>query len=158
MYSNRPAASLVVTELVAKNGSGKPEGRRKLNAAGMQAVDDAAAEISARVDDLLEKAWNRRAGKFSEQGPEAAVATCSCSSGIPIQKVILGGREVELVALPLIFQNFLEEKKAPSSAVLDNLLEMVKIYNQIAPGEEAEIRQAVAREYAAYYHSQETKA
>src|SRR5512133_1309967 len=38
MYSNRPAASIVVTELVAEQGLDKPEGKRKLNDVGVRAV------------------------------------------------------------------------------------------------------------------------
>ena len=34
MYSGKPAASIVVTELVAERGLEKPEGKRRLNAAG----------------------------------------------------------------------------------------------------------------------------
>ena len=37
-YSNRPAASVVVHELVAACGLAPPEGRRRLNAAGQRAV------------------------------------------------------------------------------------------------------------------------
>src|SRR5512135_3829570 len=39
MYSGKPAASLVVTELVAQKGLEKPGGRRRLNEAGRQAAD-----------------------------------------------------------------------------------------------------------------------
>ena len=37
-YSNKPAASLVVNEVVSEAGLEKPEGRRRLNAAGQEAV------------------------------------------------------------------------------------------------------------------------
>src|SRR5512141_2302367 len=36
MYSGKPAASLVVSELIAEKGLPKPEGKRLLNAAGRQ--------------------------------------------------------------------------------------------------------------------------
>ena len=154
MYSNRPAASLVISQLVDQNGLGVLAGRRELNPAGMQTVDAAAAEISTRVDDLLGKAWSRRAGKFNAGEPAETVATCACGSGIPVQKVWIGGRELTLVALPLIFQNFWEDKKAPSPAVAAELMDMVKIYNQVEAAEEAEVRQAVEQEYRAYCRSQ----
>src|SRR5512136_1513184 len=38
-YSSKPAASLVVSDLVAENGLAKPQGCRRLNEAGLQAVD-----------------------------------------------------------------------------------------------------------------------
>src|SRR5512136_2883425 len=40
-YSAKPAAGLVITDLVAERGLGQPEGSRRLNAAGRQAVDAA---------------------------------------------------------------------------------------------------------------------
>ncbi len=39
MYSGKPAASLVVTDLVQENGMEKPQGRRRLDQAGLLAVD-----------------------------------------------------------------------------------------------------------------------
>src|SRR5512143_1172091 len=42
MYSAKPAVSLVVNDFVAEHGIGRPEGRRRLNDAGRQAVDAAA--------------------------------------------------------------------------------------------------------------------
>ena len=55
-YSHRPAAGIVVTELIAKAGLEKPYGCRKLDAAGMQAVALTAQRIAATVDELQEKA------------------------------------------------------------------------------------------------------
>ncbi|NCP15443.1 hypothetical protein GW866_00145, partial [bacterium] len=46
MYSSKPAASVMVRELVAENGLGQPEGRRRLNPAGLQAVDVTAKRIT----------------------------------------------------------------------------------------------------------------
>src|SRR5512145_2490968 len=39
MYSGKPAASLVVSEMVAEDGLEKPQGCRHLNQAGQRAVD-----------------------------------------------------------------------------------------------------------------------
>jgi uncharacterized metal-binding protein len=155
MYSNKPAASIVVTDLVTQQGLGKPEGRRRLNPAGIQAVDKVANQIAGQVDELLGKAWSRSRGEFAEHAPETepaeeVTATCSCGSGIPIQKVTINGREMTLVALPLIFQNAWEAQKTPSDAVARGIMDTVKIYNAIDPAEEAEVYQAVCREYAAY--------
>ena len=93
MYSGKPAASLVVSDLVAENGLEKPQGCRRLNEAGLQAVDLTADRIADLVDELLDKRWNRRAGEFIEMQTETAAepeetiqATCSCGSGIPVQE------------------------------------------------------------------------
>ena len=54
-YSNRPAASVVVTDLIKEHGLEQPHGCRKLDASGMHAVKIAADRIAAMVDDLLGK-------------------------------------------------------------------------------------------------------
>ena len=108
MYSGKPAASIVVTELVAESSLGKPEGKRRLNEAGRQAVEATAAKMAGMVDELLQKHWNRTTGAAEETGlpvVQAPVqATCSCGSGIPIQDIQVNGQTVTLIALPLIFQ------------------------------------------------------
>lgn len=55
-YSHRPAAGIVVTELIAKAGLEKPHGCRKLDAAGMRAVELTAQLIADTVDELQRKA------------------------------------------------------------------------------------------------------
>jgi len=54
-YSNRPAAAIVVTDLILRHGLDKPHGCRKLDAAGMKAVELAAQEVADTVEKLLEK-------------------------------------------------------------------------------------------------------
>src|SRR5512136_662128 len=52
-YSNKPAASVVVSEVVSEAGIDKPEGRRHLNAAGQEAAKLTAEKISSIVDQVL---------------------------------------------------------------------------------------------------------
>jgi uncharacterized metal-binding protein len=156
MYSNKPAGSIVITDLVTQQHLGKPEGKRKLNDAGMQAVDAAAEQVAEQVDELLGKGWNRREGKFFQpegkaEAPQEVVATCSCGSGIPIQKIKVDGKEMTIVALPLIFQNFQEEKKQPSEPILAEIMAMVKVYNGIEPGDEPAVTRVIDREYRNYW-------
>ncbi len=106
--------------------------------------------------------WNRREGtltqsKASDVPEEEVAATCSCGSGIPIQKINVNGKEMTLVALPLIFQNFHEAKKFPSEPVLSEMMEMVKIYNGIEPADEVAILQEISREYQAFWQKQLVK-
>src|SRR5512135_2063034 len=54
-YSSKPAASLVVNDLVAECGLARPEGRRRLNAAGQKAVEVTAERLAAMVDQALGK-------------------------------------------------------------------------------------------------------
>jgi len=158
MYSGKPAASIVVTELVAKLGLGKPEGKRRLNEAGLQAVEATAEQVSGLVDELLQKHWNRTTGAIEETAApkvqEPVQATCSCGSGIPVQDIVVDGQTVTLVALPLIFQQFRDSGKPASQAMTRELLETVKIYNPIPAGEDEAYAASLAREYAAFCEQQ----
>jgi uncharacterized metal-binding protein len=158
MYSGKPAASIVVTEIVAKLGLGKPEGKRRLNEAGLQAVEATAKQVSGLVDELLQKHWNRTTGAIEETAApkvqEPVQATCSCGSGIPVQDIVVDGQAVTLVALPLIFQQFRDSGKSTSQAMTRELLETVKIYNPIPSGEDEAYAASLAREYAAFCEQQ----
>ena len=159
MYSNRPAFGIVVTDLVAEECLGQPKGRRKLNAAGMQAVERTAKLAANKVDELLGKAWSRREGMFAgESAQEEAVATCSCGSGIPIQKVQVNGQEMTLVALPLILQNIFQQEKTSGNEAANEIMAMVKIYNAVDSAVEADVKAVVLEAYAGYCRNQEVKA
>jgi uncharacterized metal-binding protein len=53
MYSGKPTASIVVSELAAENGIGHIEGRRQLNDAGQKAVQVTAERLIGLVDEIL---------------------------------------------------------------------------------------------------------
>ena len=158
MYSGKPAASIVVAELVAERGLGKLVGKRRLNEAGQQAVEATAGQVAGLVDELLKKHWNRTAGAIEEttasEVKELVQATCSCGSGIPVQDVIINGQKVTLIALPLIFQQFHESGKPASPDTNRELLDVVKIYNPIPQGEDEAYAESVSREYAAFCEQQ----
>lgn len=63
-YSGKPAASVVVTDIVRERGLGQPAGLRRLNEAGQQAVTATADRVAGLVDQLLGKRWSRRRGEF----------------------------------------------------------------------------------------------
>ena len=154
MYSGKPAASIVVTELLAERGLGKPEGKRRLNEAGQQAVEATAGQVSELVDELLQKHWNRTKGAVEDIVSEAVQATCSCGSGIPVQDIIVNGQTVTLIALPLTFQQFRDSGKPASQDTTRELLETVKIYNPIPPDEDEAYAVALLREYAVFCEQQ----
>ena len=161
MYSNKPAVSIVVTDLVVQQNLVSPQGKRKLDEAGMQVVDVIAQQVSDQVDRLLGLGWSRREGAFLQPETDAepekdASATCSCGSGVPVQKIHFDGQEMTLVALPVIFHNSLEQDKQPSDLIISEMMGMLKIYNRIDLSKEPAIRQVVLREYQAYW--QEHKA
>ncbi len=158
MYSSKPAASLMVRDLVAEKGLAQPEGRRRLNPAGLQAVEATAERMTALVDEILGKPWDRTAGSFvksqvdTSERPEETEkqATCSCGSGIPAQKVQINGQEVSLIALPLIFEQFRAVGKQPSQTSARELLETVKIYNPVPEGVELQYQAILLQEYTAF--------
>ncbi len=53
MYSGKPSASVVVSELAADNGVGHIDGRRALNDAGRQAVELTSERLTVLVDQIL---------------------------------------------------------------------------------------------------------
>ncbi len=161
MYSGKPAASVVVNDLIAEYHLERPEGRRRLNENGMHAVEVTAARVAERVDEILGKAWSRRVGAFvesqpTEESPEPVQTTCSCGSGIPVQEVLMNGETVTLVALPLIFEQFRTAGKVPDERIAQELLEMVKIYNAVPRESEPLYMIALLREYQAFCNQKET--
>jgi uncharacterized metal-binding protein len=165
MYSGKPAAGLVVSELLAELGLEKPQGQRRLDPAGRLAVDAAAERMAEMVDELLDKPWSRRTGQFisldavssspAAVQQESVEATCSCGSGIPVRKVIIEGQSVTLVALPLIFESFREQGKLPGDGTARELLETVKLYNPIPSGSNEAYSETLLREYAAFLAEKE---
>jgi uncharacterized metal-binding protein len=152
-YSSKPAASLVVNELVAECGLARPEGRRRLNAAGKKAVEVTAERLAALVDHALGKEWGTPpTGEAAAREPEGEQreATCSCGSGVPVTKVTINGQTVELVALPLILRQFRETGRGLDEKSKLDLFETVKIYNAVPPEAEESYREAVLREYVAF--------
>ncbi len=161
MYSGKPAASIVVSDVVAGNVLGRIEGSRRLNDAGQRAADMTAKQMAGLVDELLGSRpveAQAESVAVSEPDEERGVATCACGSGIPIQEVAVNGRVVTLIALPAIFDQFHQLGKRPGEETVGELLEMVRIYNPIPPEEEEAYREALWREYATFYQKQEVSA
>jgi uncharacterized metal-binding protein len=150
MYSSKPAATVVVTELVAQNRLTRPEGRRRLNEAGQEAVRLTAARVAELVDELLDRPAGY--GSEAEAGEVSATngATCSCGSGIPIQKVVLNGETIPLVGLPLIFSQFRNQGKQPSLVTAQQLLTTVQVYNPIPAEQEQDYLLLLEQEYGRY--------
>ena len=152
LYSGKPAASLVVTDMLRERNIGTA---RRLNELGQQAVDWTAEHTVQLIDELLGKSWDRRAGEFLnesavEETVEPAEATCACGSGIPVRTVNIAGQPVTLIALPAIFQQFRDQGKAPGDSVTHELLNMVKVYNAVPAEQEASYLNVLAQEYAAF--------
>ncbi len=159
-YSGKPAAGIVVTELAAEHDIDGIQGRRCLNQAGEKAVEVAAERLAALVDQVLGKDKRPDGAAASEKPVEAdysSAVSCSCGSGIPVTVLTIAGQSVEVVALPLIFEKLREAHRSPGEAAIRTLLETVKIYNYVAPEEEAAWREALAKEFAAYCETEASR-
>lgn len=151
-YSGKPAASVVVSDIVRERGLTQPRGMRRLDEAGRAAVDEMAGVIAGLVDDLLDKKWSRRRGEFIEDEPGIgkSAADCACGSGIPVQSVIIDGKSVTLVALPPLMAQFRDAGKSLSPETARELLEQLALYNPVPAGEEVAYLETLTREYAAF--------
>jgi uncharacterized metal-binding protein len=156
-YSGKPAAGIIVTDLVAEKGFDSPQGLRRLNEAGQQAVQETAVRTAALVDELLDKKWSRRNGNFIDETPQPQPqsATCACGSGIPVQTVEVAGHNETIIALPAIFEQFRGAGKGPSAETTAAILEQVKIYNTLNIEEEKAYRDMLSREYSTFWGAEE---
>ncbi len=158
-YSAQPTVSIVIPEFLAAHGLDAPKTRRQLDAAGARAADALAEEIARHVDEILgvkREPVTEQPFDSAQGGPtaiaegEAVTATCSCGSGIPVTRLMIAGKEREIVALPLIFEQFSADGESP-----DELFAMVKVYNAIPAELEAEYRAAILRAFAEYVPAHE---
>jgi hypothetical protein len=68
-----------------------------------------------------------------------------------VKVLAIGGRSVEVLALPLIFAQFLQSGKAPAAATSIELMETVRLYNNIPEDEQGAWKEVIDLEYAAYF-------
>jgi len=149
MYSGKPTASIVVSELASENGIGRIDGRRSLNEAGRKAVQVTAERLTSWVDEILATKAPTKPLVTIAAAP-ARPQACACGSGIPVQTVTIDGQAVKLLALPLIFANFRERGRTPEVAA-EELLASVATYNSIPEEAKSAYRTAILREYTAYW-------
>lgn len=152
MYSGKPAASVVVSELAAAHGLEAIDGRRNLNDAGRKAVELTAEQLALLADKVLASPSAKTLVTISAPQPLEAPKSvgCSCGSGIPVQNVLIDSQWVGLLALPLIFANFRERGREPDIAA-DELLASVAVYNYIPEQSKPDYREAILREYASFW-------
>jgi hypothetical protein len=145
-YSARPAFSIVIPEFLDQHALESPHNRRQLEPAAERTAERLAEEIALHVDEILgPKGEPESEPTVLAKDPEPLVASCSCGSGIPVIRLKIGGKTVEVLALPLIFEQSRSDGKSP-----DELMNAVKIYNSIPAELEAAYREAILQSYAAY--------
>jgi uncharacterized metal-binding protein len=152
-YSNRPAAGIVVRDVIAESALGSPNGKQRLDEVGGRAVEETANRIAILVSDLMGEGWNRRTGQMDH--PQTGLdqdekqATCACGSGIPIQHLMVNGEDVIVIALPVILANFKELGKPADEATAREILETLKIYNPLPAGSDTAYLKVLLRAYSA---------
>ena len=156
-YSGKPAAGVVVSDIVRARGLAQPRAIRRLDEAGRTAVDETAEVVAGLVDDLLDKKWSRRRGEFIEDEPanghsqpDKPAAGCACGTGIPVQAVTIDGKKVTLIALTPLMEQFRDAGKLPSPATTQELLAQVALYNPVPDGEDVAYLETLSYEYAAF--------
>jgi len=145
-YSGRVSASLVVSEILGDRGKGCHRSSREADQADEQAVWLVAERIAAEVDAL---AASGACGETSAAAT-ASGACCACGSPSPEGKLEVNGRSVAVNGLPLIFEHLRKKGLEPDNDCGAALLETVRIYHAIEPGEEAAYRQPLVEAYRAY--------
>lgn len=160
-YSSKPAASVVVTDLVEADANLGTS--RRLNEVGRQAVDTVAEAVASLVDNLLGVKWSRRSGTVLEgetepepETAEAIEASCACGSGIPVLTLTIEDRRETLIAVPAIFEQLYQQGKRPdTNGVAAELLQMTRLYNPIADAAVPAYETVLVREFDHYCQKQE---
>ncbi len=143
-YSARPAAGIVVSEVAVETGGGDLGTPRRLSEAGLALSETVALRIADETDKLLKKP--------KQASRPATVPSCSCGNGRGLPSGVLAVRDkkVQVAALPLIFSQFIERRKKPDEQTGFDLLEQVKIYNEVPKIQEKDWREALLREYTGF--------
>lgn len=152
-YSGKPAVGIVVSELAAEHGIEGIGERRCLNPSGQKLVDLTAGRLSELVDQVLGKKGRPSAGIGAEEpsnSDEPVAVGCSCGSKIPVKVLPIAGRSAEVIALPLIFSKLREAHPVMSEAAAQELMEIVKSFNDVPKEAEASWREVIVPEYAAF--------
>jgi uncharacterized metal-binding protein len=156
-YSSKPAASVIVTDLVDEGAQlGTP---RRLTESGRQTVDVVAEVVASLVDNLMNVKWSRRTGQTGAEKadvPEAVEASCYCGSGIPVLTMTVDDRRETLIAVPAIFEQFYRQGKRPgSNGISAELVQMIRLYNSIEEAAIPSYQTALLREYETYCQKKE---
>ncbi len=157
LYSNKPAASLLVGEVLSGRGLPPPQGVRRLTPESRAGVDALAEEIAAEVDHLMSVRWSRTDGAILE-GPATAAAVstsaCACGSGIPVTTVEINGQSIQIMALVPIMELAYGQDLRAGQGLPEQIMATVRVYNEIPAGEDPRWAQAVDLAWRAFCDEQ----
>jgi hypothetical protein len=146
LYSNKPAVSLLVGDVLASRGLPPPQGARRLTPESRAGVDALAEEIAAAVDHLMAVRWSRTEGAIlAVPAAEAAVSTsaCACGSGIPVTTVVVNGQTIQIMALEPILALTYGQGLRAGDPISGQIMATVRVYNAVPADDEAAWDQAV---------------
>jgi uncharacterized metal-binding protein len=151
-FSGGASASLVVSELVQELGLPAPSGARRLDPAGERVTEEVARRLVDLVDGLMLGNATSEPGLGVAVHEEAKQASgspnlCSCGSSVPVLQVEVGAHQLALVALPLIFDRYLEQGLRPSADRGAMLVREARIYNDLPDVDDAELATALLEAY-----------
>jgi hypothetical protein len=139
LYSNAPAASILVDTVMAQHNLARPRGCRRLATESRVLVDAVAETIAAKVDHLMAVRWSRTEGAILEpagEGPTVSTSACACGSGVPVTTVQIGGKSMQVMALQPILEMAYKQGLRADAALPEQIMATVRVYNTIA-GEDA---------------------
>lgn len=141
-YSGQVACSLVLTDILGDRLIGCHRSQRDSDQADEQAIWLTAERIAAEVDELLSAAPG-------PSGPtsEGSSGSCVCNRPSAEGALKIHGETVVINGLPLIFDQVHRKGLAPGEAGADRLLETVRIYHDIEPGQDRAYRTALIASY-----------
>ena len=150
-FSGGASASVVVSELARELGLPAPSGVRRLDPAGERVAEAVARRLADLVDGLLlgDAATDPGLAVVADEETKEAGSPklCSCGSSVPVLQVEVGARQLALVALPLIFDRYLEQGLRPSADLGTILVREARIYNVLPEVDDAELAPALLEAY-----------
>ncbi len=158
LYSNTPAASILVNDVRAQHGLPRPQGCRRLSAESQPLVDALAETIAGQVDHLMAVRWSRSQGAILEpagEQPTVSTAGCACGSGIPITTVQIAGKSAQIMALQPVLEMAYKQGLRADTALPEQIMSTVRVYNTIPDQEADAYAEAVSLAWADYCRQQE---
>ncbi len=139
-HSGPVSAALVVTEMLNGGYPNCARSSRQRGEVDREAVWVVAETIAATVDQLLAEASGAEAGGADDGG-------CACSRPLPARKIAIGGEEVTMPGLQVVFDHLLETGVAPEPENADRVLETVAVYCPIPEAQREDYRDALLAAY-----------
>jgi len=154
-FSGGATESVVVTELAEELDLPASSGVRRLDDAGRKTSEEVALHISGLVDELMSgdsgtEEVSADEGGLAATGTQSSVP-CACGSSVPALEMEVGGRRLELTALPLVMEQYAEKGLKPSPDLAATLAREARVYNTLPDIDDEELGQALLDAYQRDY-------